>query len=408
MLSLAEARARILERAEPGEAIEVALAEALGLVLAEPVIADVDLPPFDRAALDGYAVRAADALPGARLRVVGLERGGEEFEVEREEAARVTAGDPMPIGTDAVLRTEDSRPEPGLGPPKLVEVLRPVEPGQNVVHRGYYLRSGTELAGAGTTLRLPMVGVLASQACVHPVCHRRVRVAVLAVGDHLVNPGEEPVMHRERNASGPAVVAPCLRWGATAHDLGTVSEDEIDGALSRALTAPVVVVLGSPTGIVPAALARAGVEIEISGISLHPGKRLTYGVVRNPSGRVESHVFHLPPSPIAALTVVTLLVGPLIKRLQGDPNPTSDVLRAVWGGTHRPTDDRHWAVPSTIAEDEHGVLRVTPINYRGKDDLLGFAKAEALTLLPARSGPWVGGEVVEVIPLGPWPASGLV
>ena len=409
MLSLAEARARILERAEPGEAIEVALAEAIGLVLAEPLVADVDLPPFDRAALDGYAVRAEDARPGARLRVVGVERGSEDeaFEVEREEAARVTAGDPMPVGSDAVLRTEDSRPEPGLGPPKLVEVLRPVEPGQNVVRRGYYLRSGTELAPAGTPLRLPMVGLLASQACVHPVCYRRVRVAVLAVGDHLVNPGEEPVMHRERNAAGPTIVAPCLRWGATAHDLGTVSEEGIDAALSRALTAPVVVILGPPSGIVPYALSRAGVETVVSGISLHPGKRLTYGVLRGASGRVESHVFHLPSSPIAALTVVSLLIGPLIKRLQGETDPCSDFLRAVWDGTHRPTDDRLWAVPSTLAEDDQGVLRASPIDYRGKDDLLGFAKAEALALLPPRSGPWLGGEVIEVVPLGPWPASGL-
>ena len=410
MLSLAEARDRILERAEPGEAIEVALAEAIGLVLAEPLIADVDLPPFDRAALDGYAVRAADALPGARLRAVGLDRDGEDeegFEVEREEAARVTAGDPMPLGSDAVLRTEDSRPEPGLGPPKLVEVLRPVEPAQNVVRRGYYLRSGTELVAAGTTLRLPMVGLLASQACVHPVCYRRVRVAVLAVGDHLVNPGEEPVMHRERNAAGPTVVAPCVRWGATAHDLGTVSEDGIDAALSRALTAPVVVILGPPEGDIPYALSRAGVDIEVSGISLHPGKRLNYGVLRGESGRVESHVFHIPSSPIAALTVVSLLIGPLIRKLQGESNPYSDVLKAVWDGTHRPTDDRLWAVPSTLTQDENGTLHATPIHYRGKDDLFGFTQAEALALLPPRTGPWLGGEVVEVVPLGPWPSTGL-
>jgi molybdopterin molybdotransferase len=405
MLSLAEARARILGRAEPGETIEVALTEALGLVLAEPAVADVDLPPFDRAALDGYAVRAGDAVPKAPLRVVGRGRGreGNDPEVAAEEAARVTTGDPMPVGADAVLRTEDSRPEPGVGRPRLVEVLRPVARGQNVVHRGYYLRAGTELAPAGTRLRLAMVGLLAAQGCVHPVCYRRVRVAVLAVGDHLVGPGEAPVMHRERNAAGPAIVAPCLHWGATAHDLGTVPEDGLDNALARALTAPVVVVFGPEGGAVAASLARAGVEPVVAGVSLHPGKRLNYGVVLGPSGRVESHVFHLPPSPIAALTVVTLLIGPLIERLQGAPVVPPPALRAVWDGAHRATDDRLWAVPVTLSLDDEARLRALPIDHRGKDDLLGFARAEALALLPPRSGPWYGGEIVEIAPLGPWP-----
>ncbi|MBV8382213.1 MAG: hypothetical protein JOZ63_06385, partial [Planctomycetaceae bacterium] len=257
MLSLAEARARVLERAEPGEAIEVALTEAVGLVLAEPAIGDVDLPPFDRAAFDGYALRAGDAPAGGRLRVVGPHRGREAVEVGRGEAARITAGEPLPVGADAVVRTEGTRPEPGTGPPRLVEVLRGVERGQNVVPRGYFIPSGTELAPSGTRLRLSMVGLLAAQGCVHPVCHRRVRVAVVAVGDHLVGPGEAPVLDRERNASGLTVVAPCLRWGATAHDLGSVAEAELAPALARALTAPVVVVLGDPEGAVPRALARA-------------------------------------------------------------------------------------------------------------------------------------------------------
>src|SRR5262249_54502185 len=144
---------------------------------------------------------------------------------------------------------------------------------------------------------------LAAQGCVHPVCYRRVRVAVLAVGEHLVGPGEAPVMHRERNAAGATVVTPCLRWGATAHDLGAVTEDGLDAALARPLTAPIVVILGPPSRRLLGSRSRAGVEPLISGVALHPGKRLTYGVVPGEAGRVAHHVFHLPQSPIAALTV---------------------------------------------------------------------------------------------------------
>jgi molybdopterin molybdotransferase len=404
MLSVAEARARILERAEPGDSIEIPLSEALGLVLAEPAVADVDMPPFDRAGFDGYALRAADVGEGAHLRVVGLKAEGEGdvgFEVGPDEAARVRAGDPLPVGADAVVRTEDTRPDPGHGPPRVVAILRVVEPGQNVLRRGFYLRAGAVLAAAGTRIRLPMIGLLAAQGCIHPVCHRRVRVAVLAVGDHLVGPGEAPVMHRERNAAGPTIVAPCVHWGASAHDLGTVPERDLDSALSRGLNAPVVVVLGPTEGAIPNALARAGVEPVVEGVALTPGKRMTYGVVFDGSGRVRHHVFQLPPNPVGALAVVTLLIGPLLARLQGDPSRPPAWPRAVWTGAFRPTDDRLWAVPVTVRPGDDGCLRAVPVPYRGKDDVLGFAQADALALLPARSGPWQGGEVVEFAPLGP-------
>jgi molybdopterin molybdotransferase len=226
-------------------------------------------------------------------------------------------------------------------------------------------------------------------------------VAVLAVGDHLVGPGEAPVMHRERNAVGPTIVAPCLHWGASAHDLGTVAERDLDAALSRALTAPVVVVLGPIEGAIPRALARAEVEPVIEGVALTPGKRMTYGVVTNGSGAVRHHVFHLPPSPVGALAVVTLLIGPLLARLQGSLAEPSPWPRALWTGSFRPTDDRLWAVPVTLRPGDDGRLRAVPVPYRGKDDVLGFAGADALALLPARNGPWQGGEVVEIAPLGP-------
>lgn len=404
MLTLAEARSRILAEAEPGEAIEVALTEAVGLVLAEPALADVDLPPFDRAAVDGYAVRASEGMEGARLRVIGTGRSRGEIELGPGQASRISTGDPMPVGADAVVRTEETRPEPSVGPPRLVQILRGAEAGRNVIGRGFFLEAGTDLAPAGTRIRTPMVALLASQGCVHPVCFRRVRVAVLAVGDHLVGPGDAPVMHRERNAAGPTVVAPCNQWGACAHDLGTISETDLEAGLSRALTAPIAVILSAFEGPVARALSRAGVEPVFSSVSIHPGKRLNYGVVRRESGRVSHHVFQLSPRPVEALTAVTLLVGPLVARLQGDASDPQAPLRAVWEGAHRPTDDRLWAVPVTLRMDCEGRLIARPIDHRGKDDLVGFARAEALALLPAQSGPWHGGEIVEVVPMSPWPA----
>lgn len=402
MLSLTEAQARILAEARPGEPMEVALTEAVGLVLAQPLTADVDMPPFDRASVDGYAVRANDAAEGGmRLRVVGRQGPGRrptaEIELGPGETAHVSAGEPMPVGADAVLRTEDSRPDPGVGPPREVLALRGVTAGSGVVARGYYLAAGASIAEAGERIRAPMVSLLAAQGCVHPVCHRRVRVSVLAVGDQLVGPGDAPVMHRERNAASLTAVVPCLRRGATAHDLGVVSERALPDALARALTAHVVIVLGEFEGAIPRALKKAGVTPVFSGVSLHPGKRFGYGVVRDASGQATSHVIHMTPSPVGVLTALTLLVGPLIDRLHGAPASPPRPVKARWvGPPHRPTDDRHWAVPVTLLGGPSGELQASPIDHRGKDDLAGFARSDGLAILPPRSGPWEEGNLVEI------------
>jgi molybdopterin molybdotransferase len=212
-------------------------------------------------------------------------------------------------------------------------------------------------------------------------------------------------MHRERNAAGPAVVAPCVLRGATAHDVGAVARRDLDAALDRALTAPVVVVIGTAAGPISRALRRAGVEPVFSGLALRPGRRLSYGVIPSAAGPgaaagpARHHVFHIAPGPAAALTVATLLLGPLIDRLHGGPVTPPDGPRAILAGPHSATDDRTWAVPVSLTDDDSGRRVATIVALDGQDDLLGFARANALALLPPRSGPWRGGEVVRVAPL---------
>ena len=132
---------------------------------------------------------------------------------------------------------------------------------------------------------------------------------------------------------------------------------------------------------------------------------MTYGIVpaagRKGRGPARHHVFHLTSSPIAALTTATLLFGPLIARLHGAPAASVARPRAILAGPHRATDDRTWAVPVTLADDDQGRRVATLVDLDGQDDLIGFARAEALALLPARSGPWHGGEVVEIAQFGP-------
>ena len=282
---------------------------------------------------------------------------------------------------------------------RVIEVLGAVKPGQDVTGRGQLLGAGAMIAPAGTRLKASMVGLLASQGLVHPVCHRRVRVAVLAVGDHLVGPSEAPVMHRERNAANAAIVSLALQAGAMPHDLQAVPESRFDSAFERATMAPVIVVLGPASRPVLRSIRSFGVEPILHGLAMKPGGRTRYAVIRDDHGRVAHHVFQLPLAPVTASIAFAMLVHPLIARLQGSTEPVPRTHRATWAGTHRATGDRLRAVPVTMAEDVEGRPLARPIKLRGGDDLSSFARAEGLALLPAGSSRWTGGERVEVLGL---------
>ena len=397
MDGLDAALAKILGRALPVESIEVSLSEAIGLVLAEPAIADVDLPPFDLASVVGYAVSSRDVSPGTLLRVSAA-WSLDGHEIDPGEAARVDPGEPMPLGADAVLGLDDVRVEPGG---RVVEALRAVEPGRSVVRRGSILGSGSVLAEAGERVRPAMVPLLASQGCVHPICHRRVRVAILAVGDHLVGPADAPVLHHERNASNLAVGSILLADGAMPHDLGSVAGPDFESALDRALGAPVVLILGRLDGPICRTLARAGVEPVVSGIALEPGGgfELGHGVVVDDDGHVVAHVVHLPLDPFAAMVAATVVVRPLIARLQGS-DTTPPPLPVVWAATQPATDARTRALPATLTVGPDGRLLARPV---ASSDLPDVSLADGLALFPPSSGPWIGDEVVGFVSFQPWP-----
>ena len=399
-----EACARILSLAEPIEPIEVSLVDALGMVMAESAVADVDLPPFDRASSDGYAVRASEARPGQLLRVAGLRWSSHSAEdvLESGEAIPVNTGDPLPVGADAVIPFDWVKPDPETGPVRVIQVEQAVEAGRQVVRRGHLLEAGAVLAEAGTRLEPSMVGLLASQGCVHPLCHRRVRVAVLAVGDHLVRPTEEPVMHRERNAVNAAIVALALQAGAMTHDLQAFPEARFESGLERATHAPIIIVLGPLNRTILRKYRSMGVEPVISGVALKPGGKTRYGVIRDDAGSITHHVFHLPHSAVAASTAFTLLIRPLITRLQGNETRILGSFKARWEGPFRATGSRYRAVPVRLSLDDEARLNARPVALNGNQDLLGFATTDALALLPAGLPALIGGELVDVTSLGSW------
>jgi len=401
-LSLNEARDRILALAEPVEPIEVSLGEAVGLVLAEPVVADVDHPPFDRANVDGYAVRADEAAAGAVLRLVEPGRAGRasDWSIDVGEAGRVRAGDPMPPGSDCVARPSTVRPDPD-GPTRVIEVLRAAHSNRNVTRRGAHLGAGTILAAAGTRIRSAMIPLLASQGCVYPVCHRRVRVAILTVGNQWVGPGEAPTMNRERNSTNAAVSALLVRSEAMPHDYQSVWGSKIEPALERASTAPVLIILGASTRPLVRALKAINFELVVDRVALEAVGRIRYGVILDDDGKATNHVFHLPSDPVAASVGFALLVRPLIAHLQGGLAEPIRKMVALAEGESQPTT-RHQAriQPATTRVEPDGRWVAESI-ASPHDDLLAWSRTDGLMIFPEHSGPWRSGDLVEYAPLAP-------
>ncbi|HEX7957542.1 MAG TPA: molybdopterin molybdotransferase MoeA, partial [Pyrinomonadaceae bacterium] len=240
MIPVTEAIQIILEKAEPLGVERVPLDEAAGRVLAEDVFADTDLPPFDRAQMDGYAVRSADLRETpARLRVVGEAAAGSGWRgaLQRGEAVRIMTGAPLPVGADSVQQVEVTRETEGGS---FVEIDRATEPGQFYAPRASEIRKGARVLEAGREVNAARAAVLASFGYAEVPVGGRPRAAVLATGTELVPVGERPGADQIRDSNSYSLAAYARLAGASVELLPFAGDDpellrtEIEGAAARA------------------------------------------------------------------------------------------------------------------------------------------------------------------------------
>ncbi len=325
LVPLDEVRAEILAAVGPLDAIEVALADAHGLVLAAAVITAEDVPPFANTAMDGYAVRAADtagAVDGipVRLRVVGDLPAGRapDRAVGAGEAIRIMTGAPMPDGADAIVMVERTETEG-----EVVAISVEVSPGNHVRAAGGDLAQGDEVFPAGTLLHGAHLGVLSSVGAARVRVVPRPRVGVLSTGDELVEPGSQTAEAlapgKIRDSNRPMLLALVEEAGFEPVDLGVARDDEdaitavLDGALARCdaiLTSGGVSV--GDYDYVKAAIDQLG-HLEWRQVAIKPAKPLAFGMVRG------TPVFGLPGNPVSSLVSFELFARPAILQRAGHP-----------------------------------------------------------------------------------------
>jgi molybdopterin molybdotransferase len=394
MISVDEARARILQPLRPLAPEIVALSDAWRRVLAAPVTARLTQPPSDVSAMDGYAVRAADAQPGATLHQVGEAPAGHPFAgtIGPGETIRIFTGSVIPTGADAVLLQEDATANGST-----IGVNAPVPPGRHIRRRGEDFAESSIILHQGTRLTARQIGLAA--AANHPwlTVHRRPHIAILATGDELSMPGEA-VAAGGIISSNSHLIAALVRTGGGLPTLLPVARDHPDAiaeSAARALGADMLVTIGGASvgthDVVQAGLQRHGFALDFWKIAMRPGKPMISGHI----GALP--VLGLPGNPVSAAICAILFLLPAVHRLQGLPAGAPPTVLARAGAPLRANDHRADHLRASLSHAPDGQLVATPFPKQDSAMLSLLSQAECLILRPPHAAPVEPGAPIEII-----------
>ncbi|TMD51728.1 MAG: molybdopterin molybdotransferase MoeA [Chloroflexi bacterium] len=371
---------------------EVALADAAGRVLAEPLLAGHALPAWPSSAVDGYALRAAEA--GRRLRVVGESAAGHPFQgrLEPGTAARVLTGGVVPEGADAVAMVEDVTVEGDW-----VSAPSGLGRGANFHPRGADARAGEKVLEAGLPLGAAEVGLAAALGMARLRVHRRPRVALLSTGDELVEVGEEPGLGQVVDSNRWALLAALAEAGAEVrqHGIAPDQPDALRGLVESALAEAEVLVTSGGVSVgthdlVKPLLESLG-EVHVGRVKLRPGKPFTFATL--PGGRL---AFGLPGFPVSSLITFEVFVRPALRKLQGFERLERPTLPVRLGYDARAAGDRTEYQRVTLSrEGPELVARST--GSQSSSRLLSLAGAHALVRIPPGDEGIAKGSRVEAI-----------
>lgn len=404
LLPVAEAVARIVAGVAPLPSETVPLADAAGRVLAADLAARRSQPPFPASAMDGYALRAADATLGAVLPVVGTSAAGRSFagKVSPGEAVRTFTGAPVPDGADTVLIQEDAEALPDGA----IRVRAAAVLGRHIRRAGLDFAEGAHLLTAGARLGFRELSLAAAMGHDAVPVRRRPRVALIATGDELVPPGTLPGPDQiiASNAVGLAALVASL--GGEPHDLGIVRDDAgaIAAVVRRAVALPadVIATLGGASvgehDLVQRALEDAGMRLDFWKVAIRPGKPLMSGSIPGGSGQSPVRVLGLPGNPVSALVGGVVFLAPLIAALLA--TPSRDVTEPATLAADVPANDaREDYVRAQLTPSAGGLPRVTPLSPQDSSMLSTLAAADCLLIRPPHAPPGRAGDLCRILRL---------
>jgi len=403
MIPISEA-IEIIKRETPRLGPETAdLVESVGRVLAENIVADTDLPPFDRSQMDGFAVIAADtANAPVELEIAGESSAGSGWHKELNcgQSVRIMTGAPVPKGADAVQKVELTSEQP-----ETVTILESVKQGQFIVPKGFEIRSGKTVFSKGDRITANMIASIAAFGNGMVKVYERPRIAILPTGSEIVEIGETPGTDQIRDSNSVMLKALCEKCGIRAEllpiagdDLQALKTAILDSLNSKSqISSPKFQILIITGGVsvgkydfTKTALQEIGAEIYFDKVQLKPGKPAVFAKLAN------TLIFALPGNPVSSAVTFYLFVRIAIMQMQSAANTSLKHGFAAAASAIKGAKERDTYLPATLETDSEATLTATPLKWHGSSDFIGFARAEALIVVP-KGKKSDEGEIVRIV-----------
>jgi molybdopterin molybdotransferase len=416
MISVEEARARILDVIERTPAVELPLEQAWGLLLAEDIVSPLTIPPLDNTSMDGYAVRAVDTVGASleapvRLNVIGEVAAGYRFgeRLAPGQAVRIMTGAPIPPGADAVVPFEETDEPPGRMFGSFakgrdhVGIYKAAGPSANVRRAGEDVNRGAQVLSAGSEIRAAQIGVLASLGRTSVRVYRRPVVAILSTGDELLEPGAPYEDGKIYDSNAFSLSALVLESGGFPRRLGIARDtvEDLTEKLHQAFDADLILTsAGVSRGdydVVKDVLMREG-EVYFWSVRMRPGKPLAFGTFTS-NGRVIPHI-GLPGNPVSSMVAYELFGRPAVFKMMGKTDWERPKQRVIVEDKVVNSDGRRFLARAIVRENE-GRLVASLTGPQGSGILTSMALANALVICPEDVAALQPGEEADAIMLGP-------
>lgn len=390
MIKLKRALNIILKHSNLSGMEKVNLLETPGRVLAEDICSDIDLPPFDRSAMDGFAVSAMDR--SAVFEIIEDIPAGKipEKKIKTGQCARIMTGAPLPEGADKVVKVEDTK-QIAAGK---IKITRQESRG-NVSPKGEDVKKGERILKKGTEIRPQEVAALASAGRAAVKVYRQPGVTVISTGSELVEPGQKPKTGQIRDSNSPMLLAQLKRMGIAGNCPGIARDNfkETARLIGKALkTSDILILSGGVSAgdydFVREAFSNCGVKLLFDKIAVQPGKPTSFGV------KGKKLVFGLPGNPVSSFLIFELLVRPLIDKMSGRKPEQRFSEHFLAGDFARRHPEREQYYPVVVKKGS-----VFPLDFHGSAHMLALARANGLMRISRGVKQLSRGEKVNVRPI---------
>jgi len=392
MIKFEEALEIVLSRAVQTGCETVAMNSAVGRVLAEDVVSDIDMPPFDKSAMDGYACRRSDLLNEMEALEVIAAGQVPEFDIGANQCSKIMTGAMMPKGADCVIMVEHTR----VTAKGLIEFTAG-KTANNICYVGEDVKKGETVLNKGLLLRPQHIAVMASAGCTNPKVYRKARVGILSTGDELVEPNQIPDAGKIRNSNAWQIMAQAEAMYVMPQYFGIAPDEESKtlAMIRKAMDECGVILLtgGISMGdydFVPAVLREAGFTFHFKSLAVQPGRPTLFGT--NPAGKI---CFGLPGNPVSSFNQFELLVKPLLYKMMGHEYEPVLLKLPLAVDYRRKKSERLSFIPVMLNKDG----TVLPVEYHGSAHINALNRAFGLMSVPIGVAEIKKGALADVRPI---------